>query len=323
MLIALTNIAIEQGHDDGRPMDVDLNDVAREFACLYWPMTRPFSLPSTSSPELLLQNRERLKPLKVLTLIKEECPATTSSYRRIRTLRTGRDTLIAGIRRTLARDVLYRLQSTSAQGHGANRSERFLYDHPESAAGCARLRTITLKPGVSACLRQFRGVVVAVVQARWAQWIREHNPSLGPTRALETFMFGADRVALRQLAGPLWRLQGGRCFYNPAVRLADPERGHVDHFIPWSRYPCDSPFNLVLACSKANISKRNRLAAPPFRDRWLARNQERFELFVAPPKSGGFGADPGDQQVVHSIADWAYRTAAEAKARLWNGSVAV
>ena len=53
---------------------------------------------------------------------------------------------------------------------------------PPTAAGCAALRHLRLKPGVGACLRRLRGVVVAIVQARWALWIRQNNASLAADR---------------------------------------------------------------------------------------------------------------------------------------------
>ena len=53
MLLALMNIAVTQGDDSGMSLDVDLDDVAREFVKLYWGMAKPY--PSLGD-ELLLQN---------------------------------------------------------------------------------------------------------------------------------------------------------------------------------------------------------------------------------------------------------------------------
>jgi len=45
----------------------------------------------------------------------------------------------------------------------------------------------------------------------------------------------------------------------------------VDHFIPWSRYPCDSPFNLVLASKRENQRLRDALKPAAMRQRWERR----------------------------------------------------
>ena len=36
LLIALTNVAVEKGDDSGATLEVNLDDVAREFLSLYW-----------------------------------------------------------------------------------------------------------------------------------------------------------------------------------------------------------------------------------------------------------------------------------------------
>src|SRR5205809_890037 len=53
---------------------------------------------------------------------------------------------------------------------------------------------------------------------------------------LERFLFGAERVPLERVRGPIIELQEGRCFYC-AERLASRagQTPDVDHFIPWSR----------------------------------------------------------------------------------------
>ena len=171
---------------------------------MYWNMARPY--PRTRS--LLKQNRESAKPSRMITLLGQQAAVGQGSYRRLRVYRAGHDQLVSETRRVLAKDVLYRLQSISQAR--SSRSDRFLYDHPPTAAACARLTHITLKPGVCACLRRLRGVIVAMVQARWAMWVRENNESLGADRQLESFLFGASRTAVAVYAERLHRLQHGR-----------------------------------------------------------------------------------------------------------------
>jgi hypothetical protein len=297
LLIALTNIAVEQGDDSGDALEVDLDDVARQYLALYWNMARPY--PRVNA--ILKQNREATKPSKMITLLKDAAVEAPSNYRRLQAYRVANDALIRETRRTLAKDVLYRLQSIGASGKAG---ERFLYDHPETASGCASLKHITLKPGVAACLRRLRGVIVAIVQARWALWVRESNERLGADRELEAFLFGTDRSAVSVYAERFFELQSGRCFYS-GDKLASPKAGEVDHFIPWARYPFDSPFNLVLASRKVNNELRDSLKPAEWRTRWIARNTKHFiQLTEAEPH--GFGAAPEDREHSERIAAWIY-----------------
>ncbi len=85
---------------------------------------------------------------------------------------------------------------------------------------------------------------------------------------LESFLFGADRVSLQPVRGPLLDLQSGDCFYcGRALRSA----GDVDHFLPWSRYPDDRLDNLVVAHPACNRHKRDFLACAPHVARWTKR----------------------------------------------------
>ncbi len=214
--------------------------------------------------------------------------------------------LVRDTRRTMARDVLYRLQTVGTRQ--GDRSQPFLYDHPSTAAACARLRHIVLKPGVATSMRRLHGVIVSMVQARWALWVRENNAALGPDRGLEQHLFGADRKNVSEYAKRLHRLQGGRCFYTGArLSLTDPRAGEVDHFIPWARYPLDSPFNLVLASKRENQRLRDELKPAALRRQWEERNDVCFHQLTAPEQAGGLGADPADHRTARAVARWVYR----------------
>lgn len=300
LLLSLSNIAVEKGDDSGRPMRVDLDDVARQFIALYWNMARPYQPLNL----VLKQNREARKPSRMITLIGEQARHSESRYRRWREYQGDMQKLVRDTRRTMARDVLYRLQVVGTQQ--GERSQPFLYDHPPTAAECARLLEIELKPGVAASMRRLHGVIVSMVQARWALWVRENNEQLGPDRNLEQHLFGADRKNVAKYAKRLHALQGGRCFYTgDDLPLNGPKAGEVDHFIPWARYPFDSPFNLVLASRKENNRMRDELKPEALRQRWLARNEAHLDLLVA-PEPEGFGADESDRDTAIAVAGWVY-----------------
>jgi hypothetical protein len=52
---------------------------------------------------------------------------------------------------------------------------------------------------------------------------------------------------------------------------AQPVRGQVDHFVPWSRYPDDTLDNFVVADNSCNGFKSGSLAAADHLTRWTLR----------------------------------------------------
>jgi len=299
LLIALTNIAVEQGDDSGDALEVDLDDLAQQYLEIYWNMARPY--PRVES--VLRQSTNPQKPASIITLLSKEVGRSCNSYQRLRAYSKGRDKLRSQAKDRLKRDVLYRLHTLGSQADSSD-ADRFIYDRPACRADCAGLARLVLKPGVAACLRSFRGVIASIVQARWARWIRENNQSLAADRELEQFLFGASRTNVAVYAERFYDLQGGRCFYS-GDKLASPKAGEVDHFIPWARYPFDSPFNLVLASKKVNNQLRDELKKPEWRASWLARNDTHRSRLIAPAPDG-FAALEQDRETVRAIADWVY-----------------
>jgi CRISPR/Cas system Type II protein with McrA/HNH and RuvC-like nuclease domain len=138
--------------------------------------------------------------------------------------------------------------------------------------------------------------------------VRENNEKLAADRQLEEFLFGASRTNVAVYAERFYDMQDGRCFYS-GVKLAGPGAGEVDHFIPWSRYPFDSPFNLVLASRKINNSMRDKLKPVEWRSAWLARNEVAFARLTA-PEPRGLCAVAADANTAVAISEWIYRTTA-------------
>jgi hypothetical protein len=164
-------------------------------------------------------------------------------------------------------------------------------------------------------MRSLRGVIAAMVQARWAQWVREHNPSLGADRGLEGFMFGADRAPVREYAEWLYELQNGKCFYT-GKKLASPDAGDVDHFIPWSRYAIDEPVNLVLASKPANADKSDHIAGTEHLKSWATRN-DKLQLTEAAVARATSGALSADWHIARSVAAWLYEAAERDQVQAW------
>ena len=129
---------------------------------------------------------------------------------------------------------------------------------------------ILLRPGAGEALVRLNHLLRPLIHHQWAVKVATLNRL--DEYQLERFLFGAERVPLERVRGPIIELQEGRCFYC-AERLASRagQTPDVDHFIPWSRYPDDGLENLVVAHARCNAQKRDFLAAAAHVDHWRAR----------------------------------------------------
>jgi 5-methylcytosine-specific restriction endonuclease McrA len=128
---------------------------------------------------------------------------------------------------------------------------------------------LLLKPDVADGLLRLNGILRPILRREWATMVAAMNGL--PESRLEEFLFGATRIPLIEVRGPLAELQGGRCFYcDDALHSA----ADVDHFIPWARYPDNGLDNLVAARRSCNNRKRDFLAAAEHVERWTVRNVE-------------------------------------------------
>src|SRR5207249_557923 len=124
----------------------------------------------------------------------------------------------------------------------------FLYENTETG------KAIELRPGVAFCFRKFHGIISDLVRGAWLRYVRQQNLDiLGETTDLDEFLFGSERASLAAVRPVLLDLQHGRCFYCRNSLTA--ANTHVDHFIPWARYPVDLGHNFVLADDRCNTKK--------------------------------------------------------------------
>jgi hypothetical protein len=123
----------------------------------------------------------------------------------------------------------------------------------------------------------------------------------GETADLNEFLFGSERMPLAVVRPVLMDIQCGRCLYCRSA-LA-PNNTHVDHFVAWARYPVDLGHNFVLADSKCNNQKRDRLPACEHLAAWVERNSGYGEQIADALKERGIIAElPASNRV----AEWAY-----------------
>jgi len=134
---------------------------------------------------------------------------------------------------------------------------------------------------------------------------------LGTTTDLGEFLFGGERSDLSVVRVILDDVQAGRCFYCDTVMK---KPGHVDHFIPWSKYPLDLGHNFVVAHETCNSAKSDHLADAGFLASWTERNrQHRDRLATEFSRNGVLHDLPTSVR----IADWAYQQTFEARGLVW------
>jgi hypothetical protein len=121
---------------------------------------------------------------------------------------------------------------------------------------------------------------------------------------LDAFLFGVDRVHTAKIRAGLWEIQARRCFYCDA-RIIEPTHAHVDHFIPWARYPDDGLDNLVVADVTCNGFKSSSLAAADHVARWARRfrteSPERGQLVALATQTAWERRDQRTMSVARAI----------------------
>lgn len=277
VLLALIDLCLEQAQATGVAPDVlTTRQVADRIVEIYWPHTLPFG--GRRGPRVLRQNaggqaeivsaiarfRERYAPDPSVPRWESRL-AAPEAYER----------LVRDVEWKLIQMPLPRLQMMG-QAH-----EPFIYeihwDHTVRRAAVDRYlagdggtfdNRLVLRPGVGEYLRQLNGVLRPLVQRRWAAMVAQLNQL--EESQLDAFLFGADRAQTAKIRAGLWEIQDARCFYCEA-RVGDPAAAHVDHFIPWARYPDDGLENLVVANVACNGYKSSSLAAAHHVARWARR----------------------------------------------------
>jgi len=300
LLMALADLAVERGSDDDRTLDIPTRLIAEKFIEYYWRQSTPFvSATGAESLGVLRQNTGRQAGIvRVLLQARAqhegslvEARSHTEMWRK---LTVNVDSFV----RTMP---LWKLQTV-----GGQRLD-FLYDN------IGRGRQIVLKPGVGYCLRKHYPMVADLVKGAWARYVRRFNGDLlGQQADLGEFLFGSERANLGVVVPILQEFQHGECFY--CRRPLKSESAHVDHFIPWSRYPVDLGHNFVLAHASCNGMKSDRLAASAHLDAWVDRQERHAKLLSADFNRYGVVNDLASSA---RIANWAYANTFDCHGLTW------
>lgn len=292
LLMALAEIAVERGSDDGQALSIPFFLIGEKFAEIYWPQTLPYASGAKGAMAAILAQNQGAQAAVVNMLIGlRQAGANTLAQAKSH---PGWPDALGYITRVVRQMPVRYLQNVGGT------MTPFLYDYPPPRS------LLMLKPGVAANLRTFHGLIQQLSRNQWISHVRSNRlnaPIIGSADDLEHFMFGTDRRGLRTAADVLGKMQSGRCFY-----CGDPIRSgaDVDHFIPWSRYPRDLAHNFVLAHGQCNRRKSDLLAARMHLDRWRERNLKEGEELVGLMTDAGFIAN---EVCSITVARWAYEQA--------------
>ena len=305
LLLALADLCVERGSDTGATLRLKTSQLAEKFVQYYWPQTRPYVRPSSPGGRsgygiVLRQNTGA--PAAVVTILK----ALTEQGWSLADIQRSNESwpkVVNKIQRVVTEMPLWKLQIIGQA------PVQFLYRQGDSG------EVIELEPGVMYCFRRFHGLITDLVRGAWVRYIRRHNQDvLGSPTDLDQFLFGSERVSLSAYLPILREVQEARCFYCDREVQGANEQTHIDHFIPWSRYPVDLGHNFVFSHGRCNLAKSDHLAATEHLARWVKRNHT----------AGNFLAERFTQvKIVHDlvgsrqITRWAYSHAASVGALTW------
>jgi len=299
LLIALADLAVELGPDDGAELVLSNRQIAERFVHLYWRHASPYgSGRSGTTPGILVQNMGA--QAAVLTVIADFRVRTgTANLQQAKHL-PDYDVVVSKIASTVSAQPLNYLQNFGGV------TEPFIYERQ----GRGKVR---LKRGVAYCLRRFYSLVQQLSRSHWVDHIksnRRNQTILGDTGDLEDFLFSTSRQSLAALGVELRKLDGPHCFYCGCIL----NEIDVDHYIPFTLYPRDLAHNFVLAHPACNRSKSDMLAAKPHLERWLSRILKHSADLTEIGAKVGISAD---ERAMRHVAAWAYMSAQNSGGRAW------
>jgi 5-methylcytosine-specific restriction endonuclease McrA len=299
LLIALADLSVEVGVDDGRDLLLTTRQIGERFIQLYWRQATPYGTGRIgSAPGILVQNNG-VQAAVVSAIAAFRTNSNAASPQIARAL-SEYSTLLTVVTQTVSAQPLNYLQNF---GGG---SDEFLYER----AGAGKIR---LKSGVTYCLRRFQPLVQQLARNHWIDHLkrnRSNHSILGDAGDLEDFLFSPSRQSLALLAGGLRRIDGDNCFYcGTGMTEVD-----VDHFIPFSQYPRDLAHNFVLAHPRCNRSKSDTLAGRPHLERWLERLSRSADDVAEVGLAAGMVVDSAGSK---QVAAWGYWSAVESAAHAW------
>ena len=269
VLLGLMDLCLEYSNRFGEPAPmVTTRQLAEKVIELYWSHTTGFE---SNDGEVLRQNRGRPAVIlsRIQTFRNHAAPDQSCTLYRARSSSpTEFQILLDEVEWTLVLMPLPKLQRFGGS------EDRFVYEIAwDDAITRGQFRNtrefdnrISFVGSAAEHLVRLAPLLRPLIQQKWVEMVGRLN-QLEIAR-LESFLFGADRVALRPVREPLLELQKGTCFFCGG-RLRSP--ADVDHFFPWARYPDDRLDNLVVAHPACNSQKKDFLASAAHLASWTRR----------------------------------------------------
>lgn len=292
LLLAIADVCVEQGEDNNAPFVIETATIAEKFIAYYWRQVRPY--------EGVLLRQNTGKTPAVITAVARAAQGGVVTLNELRRNVSAWRSLVEKVDRVIRDMPLWKLQIVGSA------PLEFLYNNKGQG------NSIELKPGAMFCLRRFHQLLSDLVRGAWLRYVRRFNGQVVGANDLDQFLFGSERASLERYLPILREVQSARCLYCESE--VKPGTAHIDHFIPWSRYPIDLGHNFVLAHAKCNAAKADHLGATEHLSRWVERNGTAAESLRV-------GFDKAF--IVHNarsserIALWAYSQATASHAIAW------
>jgi hypothetical protein len=300
LIHALADLAVLNGDDSGAPLEIDTKQIAAKFVELYWQQSRPFPVASEKNTCLILQQNTGAQAAIVSQIVEAQREYGGSLFR-FKQLASDRwSALVAQVDYVVRTMPLWKLQTV-----GDERLS-FLYENLD------RGTTISLQPGAAYCFRNFYELIRDLIEGAWVRFVQKLNANrLGNLSDLGTFLFGHERNSLDAYRPILLDIQKGVCLY---CQKPLPRQTHVDHFVPWSRYPADLGHNFVLAHDHCNNAKSDHLAAENHLAAWIKRNRVHQSELQTRLVDAALACDLTASM---RIAEWVYQQTEKANGQVW------
>lgn len=120
-------------------------------------------------------------------------------------------------------------------------------------------------------LVQYKSDIEKLNYYSWAKFLEKINDDMVLVRLIDKLDLATPvRKDLSVYRLVLYKeFEENNCFYCGSKLTGTPA---VDHFIPWSFMKCDNLWNFVLACTRCNSKKSDKLAPKPYIRKLMKRN---------------------------------------------------
>jgi hypothetical protein len=296
LLQSLADLSVERTTAGDGSLRIAVSDIAEKFIQYYWMQTLPYS----ESDFILRQNTG--KQAAILNRVAEARVKYNDSLSGVQTRQKEWGALRRSVASVIREMPLWKLQTIGNEQH------EFLYRKNDYRKG-----SIRLLPGAVRSFRDMYVIVTNLVRGAWINHVQNigyNRDALGSLAALPEFLFRGDRGSVTAYKDVLQEFQESRCFYCGKVT----NKGDLDHFIPWSKYPIDLGHNFVFAHASCNGKKRDFLAHTDHLERWKEINLNSGSELASAFDDRGLCHD---QTRSEQVAIWAYQQGEAANSHVW------